>query len=105
MGEFQLFQMGMGIAGHVAINGIPAVVADAHKDQRFDLASDRHKGLRTRSVLCVPVRHAGGVVAVVELRNKASLGVFTQADQEHLESLTQVAPAVYAVTHRCSCCC
>ena len=84
---------GQGIAGWVARGGLPLVVPDAEKDERFDSSWDAQSGFKTRSVLCCPVRSKGEkVIAVIEALNKTDGGVFDEGDLETLELVsTQLA--------------
>lgn len=83
-------KLGQGIAGWVAREGRPALVADASRDPRFYPEVDTVTGLRTQSVLCVPLCHQERVIGVVEVINKRG-GPFTQADCQLLESLAATA--------------
>src|SRR5712692_3785182 len=51
----QRIKAGQGIAGWVAQNGKPAIVADTGKDRRFLADIDLANKFITRSVLCVPI--------------------------------------------------
>lgn len=64
-----------GVAGHVATTGEALVVADAYNDPRFNRAVDDKTGLKTRNILCAPLRARGGpTVGVVQLINKTGGG-------------------------------
>lgn len=59
--------LGRGIVGHVAQTGQVANVADAYEDPRFDPSMDVKSGIRTKSILCVPVCVTHGKpIAVIE---------------------------------------
>ena len=60
---------GTGIAGWVAQTGMPALVDDTACDPRFTNGIDAVTGLKTRSLLAVPVRSSNGVIGVLELHN------------------------------------
>lgn len=79
--------MGEGIAGRVAQEGKPILVADADKDERFSPRIDAHTGFKTRSIICVPIKHKGRLIGVLEVLNKRG-GPF---DDEDLELLTVVS--------------
>ncbi len=88
------FKLKLGIAGWVATHRKAAVVENAQNDDRFNRAVDVITGVRTRSVLCVPVIHKEKLLGVVELVNRVD-GVFRDADLEFLQHLcTQVAVAL-----------
>jgi putative ABC transport system ATP-binding protein len=73
--------LSQGLAGHVATTGEAVQVADAYQDPRFDPATDRETGFRTRALLCVPMRdRQQHVFAVAQLLNKRGGGAFTAAD-------------------------
>lgn len=74
---------GQGIAGEVARTGEPVRIEDAYEDPRFDRSVDERTGYRTRSLLCVPMRHRDGtIIGVMELLNKIDDGTFDPDDEE-----------------------
>ncbi len=77
---------GQGIAGWVAQNGRPLLVADVHLDPRFSSAFDQITNIVTQSVLCVPLMIKGHVIGVLEALNKPEPG-FTGEDLAMLSSL------------------
>lgn len=88
------FKMRLGLAGWVATHRKAVIVENAQNDERFNRAVDVITGVRTRSVLCVPVIHNAQLLGVVELVNRVD-GVFRDADLEFLQYLsTQVAVAL-----------
>lgn len=70
---------GEGIAGKVAQRGLPLVVPDLEKDERF--RRRRRRRYRSNTFLIVPVMAGGSVAAVINLADKAD-GPFTRADLE-----------------------
>lgn len=77
---------GQGIAGWVARAGLPLIVPEADKDERFDKSWDEISGFKTRSVICCPIRSKGEkIIAVIEALNKLEGGVFDKSDLEILE--------------------
>ena len=64
------------LAGWVAVNGEPIVLADAHEIPagapfRHNHAFDEATGFRTRAMLVVPMKdHRGGLVGVLQLMNR-----------------------------------
>ena len=81
--------IGMGVAGSVAATGEVLNVADAYTLPIFDSSFDKKFGYRTRSLLCLPIRHKNGeIVGVIQLLNKQPSGAFTHDDQEFLEKLS-----------------
>jgi signal transduction histidine kinase len=79
--------MGEGIAGSVAQKGRPILVLDVDQDKRFTNRIDAHTGFKTRSIICVPIKHKGRLIGVLEVLNKR-VGSF---DDEDLELLTVVS--------------
>jgi HD-GYP domain-containing protein (c-di-GMP phosphodiesterase class II) len=61
---------GKGIAGWVAANNQPLLVADVKSDERFDADVDVVTGHETKSILCVPMMTVAGVEGVIELNKK-----------------------------------
>ena len=86
---------GKGIAGWVAENGQPLVVADARADPRFDDHLDRLTGGQTRAVACAPILvqdHAIGVLEAVNPRQ----GVFLPEQVELLIGIASLAGTAIA---------
>lgn len=82
------FKMKLGIAGWTATHRKPTVVENAQTDDRFNRAVDVITGVRTRSVLCVPIVRKEKILAVIELVNRVD-GVFREADLEFMQHLGQ----------------
>ncbi|HBL15520.1 MAG TPA: hypothetical protein DD417_01800 [Elusimicrobia bacterium] len=82
--------IGKGIAGWVAKEGKPDIVADASKDPRFAGQFDKASGFITRSLICVPMFFRGELVGVVEVLNKKH-GTYSPADVGLLSSLANLA--------------
>jgi signal transduction histidine kinase len=75
--------MGEGIAGRAAREGKPILVPDVERDTRFTPRVDAHTGFKTRSIVCVPIKHKGRLVGVLEVLNKRR-GPFEENDVELL---------------------
>src|SRR5689334_7093563 len=58
---------GQGVVGHVYETGEVLNLADAYAHPRFYPEVDRRSGFKTRSLIAVPLRHAGRVTGVVEV--------------------------------------
>ena len=69
-GKSVVMDIHVGIAGHVARTGETVNIPDAYCDSRFNPAVDKATGYKTKSILCMPVRYEGVVVAVAQLINK-----------------------------------
>jgi GAF domain-containing protein len=72
---------GRGIAGWVVDNGEPVVIGNPGTDPRFYAGIDEATGVRTRSLLAVPLDVRSTVIGVVEVTNKRGDGArFTEQD-------------------------
>ena len=93
---------GRGLAGLVASKKLVINLADAYSHDDFDVRFDKLTGYRTRSVLCVPMLNASGVViGVVQVLNK-NIGIFSLEDQQLLCALAaQAAITLEALTLEC----
>jgi sigma-B regulation protein RsbU (phosphoserine phosphatase) len=81
--------IGAGVAGSVAATGEAINVTDAYTLPIFDSSFDKKFGYRTRSLLCMPIRHKNGdIVGVIQLLNKQPGGSFTEEDQDFLDKLS-----------------
>jgi len=78
MVDFKL-RVGEGIAGHVAQNGEPLLVANVQNDPRFCPRMDEAIALVTRSVLCVPLKVKDRIIGVIEVINRLD-GLFDEND-------------------------
>ncbi len=83
--------LGEGIAGWVAREARPALVADLQNDERFYRAVDEQTGIDTRSMIAVPLVHAKEIIGVIEVVNKLNDGVFDMDDMRLLESMAGTA--------------
>lgn len=91
------FPADRGIAGAVVQNGEVINLADAYHDPRFNQDFDKASGFRTRSLITLPMRNAGGeIVGALQVLNRRD-GAFTGEDEELLLALAGVAGA--AVTN------
>jgi len=79
---------GQGVAGRVAATGEIVNVEDAYTLDYFERSFDQKTGYHTRSLLCVPIRHASGyIVGVIQLLNKIE-GRFNAEDEDFLLKLS-----------------
>jgi phosphoserine phosphatase RsbU/P len=79
---------GVGIAGATAQTRQIINLPDAYKDSRFNSAVDKTSGLRTKSLLAVPIVAQGDqLMGVVEVMNKNGGGAFTGEDERFLEAI------------------
>ncbi len=84
----QRMPLNEGIAGWVAVHGVPALVNDVRQDPRFSANVDKRTGFLTRSVICVPIQIRGKTIGVLEALNKRSEEGF---DSEDLRLMTTTA--------------
>lgn len=84
-------KLGEGIAGWVAQNRSPVIVANAQLDQRFSPRVDKAFNFKTRSVLCVPIIHANEVKGVIQVLNKKNRQEFNDTDMMLLNVVAQLA--------------
>ena len=83
------------VAGWVFEHGQSALVPDAYADPRFFRGVDLKTGVRTRSILCVPLPrtrrdHRIGVLQVLNALGEGR-SAFNAADQEALEAFANLA--------------
>jgi len=95
-------KMGQGIAGYVARNLKPVLIADARADERFYCEADKQTGFTTKSMIAVPLVGRSGLLAVAEIMNPSRKDSFNDYDLEIFQALCgQVAIAVEnALFHR-----
>ncbi len=81
-------KIGQGLAGWVAKSGEIVNIKDASADERFDSATDKHSGYKTKSMLCFPIKDKENqILAVVQLLNSDN-GEFSKLDEDYLEALS-----------------
>ena len=66
--------LGEGIAGQVALQQEPMIVADVRKCEFFTDLVDQHSSFTTHSIICVPVIYGGRTLGVIEVVNPSNLG-------------------------------
>ncbi|RJQ59555.1 MAG: response regulator [Desulfobacteraceae bacterium] len=71
---------GEGIAGWVAETGQYTLVSDVSNDPRFYPEIDKITGLKTKSILCVPLKAKSKLIGVLEVINKTDGTVFSEED-------------------------
>jgi diguanylate cyclase (GGDEF)-like protein len=60
---------GEGIAGYVAATGNPLVVPDISADPDWSRYASAHPELNLRSIACLPIRHGGRTLGILQLNN------------------------------------
>lgn len=73
-------KLGEGIAGWVAKEGKPELIADCANDPRFYKKADEMSNFVTRSMMCVPLRVGKKILGTVQVLNKKDGGLFDQRD-------------------------
>ena len=92
MAERISFPSFAGLAGHVFTDGVPANVADAYADPRFNTTVDKASGYRTRSILTVPIRARDGrKLGVLQALNALEDEAFSEADIARLTAFAAQA--------------
>lgn len=89
------FPVDWGLPGHAAKTGRILNIKNAYEDPEFDSAFDCKAGLKTRSVLCIPVfGSAGNAIGAIQAINKKN-GLFDADDEEIMRTLSsQFATAI-----------
>ncbi len=90
-------KMGQGIVGRAAKENLCQLVRDVSTDPDFAGNVDARTGFQTRSILCTPLRTAGGVIGVLQVLNKLDGGLFGDLDQETLRVLA--SPTALAINN------
>jgi HD-GYP domain-containing protein (c-di-GMP phosphodiesterase class II) len=83
--------IGEGIAGWVARENKPVLIADAQKDPRFFKKADQKTEFKTKSIIAVPLKTKDKLIGVMEVLNKKSNEPFNEEDVSMLEALSNQA--------------
>ncbi|XDD51041.1 SpoIIE family protein phosphatase [Leptospira sp. WS92.C1] len=89
--KYGRLDVGQGIAGWVAKEKKPIILADAYFDPRFNQSWDKKTGYRTRSLVCVPLFVEDKIIGTLEILNKTKNRSFDSSDLNYLSSLSEVA--------------
>jgi K+-sensing histidine kinase KdpD len=81
---------GKGVAGWVFEHKEPVIVNEAETDERFYPEIDKTTHIKTRSLLCVPLKRKSKMLGVIEGINKSN-GRFTDTDLDLLIAISQLA--------------
>lgn len=88
-------KIGEGIAGWVAKEGRPLLVADARNDPRFSRKADQASTFVTKTMMCVPLVVSRGVIGTVQVLNKQNGELFDETDLRLFEVMAiQAAIAI-----------
>jgi len=82
---------GEGIAGWVAEKGESLLIADVHKDNRWNKKLDAAIIFNTKSIICVPMLLEGEIIGVLEVINRKNDGRFDKDDEDILGSFANQA--------------
>ncbi len=91
LAEMGRLPMGKGVAGWVAQQRKPALVADTSVDERFFRGADTKTGFQTRSILCVPLLLGDRLVGVLQALNPCRKKAFDEADLEVFQAYGAMA--------------
>lgn len=80
------FPATQGLAGWVLEHDEAVAVRDASKDPRFYAGIDRQTAMKTKSMLCAPLRTPAGNVGVIEVINPAP-DLLSESDLRFLETI------------------
>jgi len=69
-----------GVVGWTVKNRKPAIVTDPYKDQRFFQNIDKQTGLKTGTILSVPLLSKGKILGIIEAINKKDKKPFNNED-------------------------
>jgi sigma-B regulation protein RsbU (phosphoserine phosphatase) len=83
-----------GIAGWVARNRKAVMVEDAQGDPRFSKRADKHRGLTTRTIICVPLAYREELLGVLSVLNSQGKPYFDNEDLALMESFADLAVAI-----------
>ncbi|MCA9985345.1 MAG: GAF domain-containing protein [Anaerolineales bacterium] len=84
-----------GISGWVMSHGEPQLVNDPSADSRFNSAGDARTGVKTRAIICAPIKSQAVVLGTLQAINPAS-GHFTEDDLALLVNLANLAASAFA---------
>ena len=90
------FNRSLGIVGQVLATGKPVVVGDTQNNPQHYRGVDSKTGIRTTSLVAVPLRLNDRVIGVVEAINKKSGSDFTRDDMQLLSIFTNFATVAIA---------
>lgn len=81
------FKLGEGIVGLVAKTGHSIILEDASKHPSFSKKVDQLTGIKTKSLIAVPIKFQDQILGVIELINTHMNKNFTGADLHILETI------------------
>ncbi|HEY4010893.1 MAG TPA: GAF domain-containing protein, partial [Acidobacteriaceae bacterium] len=88
-------RIGEGISGYVALTGNPLVIPDVTADPDWSVFARRHPELHLQSIACLPLRHGGRTLGVLQLHN-SKLDLLPDASISFLRVLCDYAAIALA---------
>jgi len=73
-------ELGDGIAGWVAKEGVPVIIPDVSQDRRFCAGLDEGEIGAKKSLICVPLKSKGRILGVIEIMDKKRNQPFNKYD-------------------------
>ena len=85
-------KIGEGVAGTVALTGVPLNIKDITTDERFNKNRKIAKDIKfkEKAMLTLPIKSNNKVIGVLQFINKQGGGAFTAEDQELVEMLVDL---------------
>lgn len=96
--ETMTVPIGEGIAGWVALNGMPQIVNDTSKDSRFTGKIDEESGFITRQILAAPLIIENRIIGVLEVINTRDNRQFSNEDVRMLVDIGERAAIAIEAT-------
>jgi GAF domain-containing protein len=93
---------GVGVAGWVVENKKPRLVENTSVDPAFSPVVDQYTGLRTTSLICIPLMEGDRRLGAIEAVNTRSGRPFTEADMEVMQLVGRLASAAIVEAERVS---
>ncbi len=87
--------IGEGVVGWVAQKEQPLVINDLAKDKRYSADLERRLGMKTRSIMSIPLKRRNKLIGVIGAVNRRRAGGFTKDDLDVFLTLgDQIAAAI-----------
>jgi NtrC-family two-component system sensor histidine kinase KinB len=93
---------GVGVAGWVVENMKPRLVENTSVDPAFSPVVDQYTGLRTTSLVCIPLMDGGRRLGAIEAVNTRSGRPFTEADMEVMQLVGRLASTAIVEAEKAS---
>jgi GAF domain-containing protein len=93
---------GVGVAGWVVENKKPRLVENTSYDTSFSPVVDQYTGLKTTSLICIPLADGERRLGAIEAVNTKSGRAFSQSDLEVMQLVGQLASMAIVAAERAS---